>query len=59
VLTIAAGLDTENVAKALELIRRELRRCTSTLPTIKELRQARDYLMGQLDPDARGILKIT
>ena len=49
VLTISAGLDTENLAKAFELIRRELRRCTSTLPTIKELRQARDYLMGQLD----------
>ena len=49
VLTISAGLDTENLGKALELIRRELRRCTSTLPTIKELRQARDYLMGQLD----------
>jgi len=26
-----------------------LRRCTSTVPTIKELRQARDYLIGQLD----------
>jgi predicted Zn-dependent peptidase len=49
VLTISAGLDTENLAKALDLIRRELRRCTGTLPTIKELRQARDYLIGQLD----------
>jgi predicted Zn-dependent peptidase len=49
VLTISAGLDTENLTKALDLIRRELRRCTSTLPAIKELRQARDYLMGQLD----------
>jgi len=49
VLTISAGLDTENLTKALDLIRRELRRCTSTLPTIKELRQARDYLIGQLD----------
>jgi predicted Zn-dependent peptidase len=49
VLTISAGLDTESLAKALDLIRRELRRCTSTLPTIKELRQARDYLIGQLD----------
>src|SRR5688572_3363140 len=49
VLTISAGLDTENLVKALALIRRELRHCTSTLPTIKELRQARDYLMGQLD----------
>ena len=49
VLTISAGLDTESLAKALDLIRRELRRCTGTLPTIKELRQARDYLIGQLD----------
>ena len=49
VLTISAGLDTESLAKALDLIRRELRRCSSTLPTIKELRQARDYLIGQLD----------
>jgi len=49
VLTISAGLDDDNLAKALELIRRELRCCVSTLPTVKELRQARDYLIGQLD----------
>ena len=48
-LTISAGLDTDNFRDAMVLIRRELRRCTSTLPTIKELRQARDYLVGQLD----------
>jgi predicted Zn-dependent peptidase len=48
-LTISAGLDTDNLTKAMDLIRRELRRCTSTLPTVKELRQARDYLIGQLD----------
>src|SRR5687767_3863983 len=48
-LTISAGLDDDNLSKALELIRRELRRCASMLPTGKELRQARDYLIGQLD----------
>ena len=48
-LTISAGLDNDNLSKALDLIRHELRRCTSTLPTVKELRQARDYLIGQLD----------
>jgi predicted Zn-dependent peptidase len=48
-LTISAGLDTDNLSKAMDLIRRELRRCSSTLLTVKELRQARDYLIGQLD----------
>jgi predicted Zn-dependent peptidase len=49
VLTISAGLDTGNLRKAMELMMRELRRFTTTLPEAKELRQAREYLIGQLD----------
>jgi predicted Zn-dependent peptidase len=49
VLTISAGLDTDNSTKAMTLMMRELRRFRITLPGNKELRQARDYLIGQLD----------
>jgi len=49
VLTISAGLDTDKLSKAMELLCREVRRLGTTLPGAKELRQARDYLMGQLD----------
>jgi len=49
VLTISAGLDTDKLSKAMELLCREVRRFRTTLPGAKELRQARDYLMGQLD----------
>jgi predicted Zn-dependent peptidase len=48
-LTISAGLDTDKLARAMELMMREVRRFTTTLPGSKELRQARDYLIGQLD----------
>jgi len=48
-LTISAGLDTDNVSQALKLIQRELRRFTDTAPAAKELRDARDYLIGQID----------
>jgi len=48
-LTISAGLDTEKLPQALKLIRRELRRFTEIAPTAKELHDARDYLMGQID----------
>jgi len=48
-LTISAGLDTEKLPQALKLIRRELRRFTENPPTAKELHDARDYLMGQID----------
>ena len=49
VLTISAGLDTDKLSRAMELMMREVRRFTTTLPGGKELRQAREYLIGQLD----------
>jgi predicted Zn-dependent peptidase len=48
-LVISAGLDTENVAKTLALIQRELRRLATAPPTASELRRARDYVIGQID----------
>jgi predicted Zn-dependent peptidase len=48
-LVISAGLDPEHLAKALKIITRELQRCVSQLPRTSEIRQARDYLIGQLD----------
>jgi len=48
-LTVSAGLDPENIPKALKLMAREWKRFVDIRPTSKELRQARDYLIGQLD----------
>jgi predicted Zn-dependent peptidase len=48
-LIISAGLDTDKLPQALKLIMREVRRFRDTVPTAKELRQARDYLIGQID----------
>jgi predicted Zn-dependent peptidase len=48
-LTISAGLDTNHLPQALKLIASELKRFKQTPPTIEELRQARDYLLGQID----------
>src|SRR5213076_2809832 len=48
-LTVSAGLDTEHLPRALKLISRELRRLTESAPSAKELRGARDYLIGQID----------
>src|SRR5438105_412655 len=42
-LTISAGLDNADIAKALELIVLQLRRFLEQPPTSKELRQSRDY----------------
>jgi len=49
ILTIAAGLDTDNLSQTLKLIVRELRRLIDAPPTAGELRRARDYVIGQLD----------
>jgi predicted Zn-dependent peptidase len=49
VLTISAGLETEKFSKAMALMMREVRQFTIALAGNKELRQARDYLIGQLD----------
>ncbi len=48
-LVISAGLDTENLAKTLKLVLRELRRLTLTPPGLPELRRARDFVLGQID----------
>jgi predicted Zn-dependent peptidase len=48
-LVISAGLDSENVAKTLQLILRELRRISQKVPSAAELRRARDYVLGQID----------
>ena len=48
-LVISAGLEAGQLPRALKLIFRELRRFTEAVPTARELRQARDYLIGQLD----------
>ncbi len=48
-LVVSAGLDTDNLPKALGLIIRELRRLSETAPSNAELRRARDYVLGQLD----------
>ena len=48
-LTISAGLDNADIVKALDLIVRELRRFLEEPPTPKELRQTRDYLIGQME----------
>lgn len=48
-LTISAGLDTDNLPRALKLICRELRRLTEQPPGAGELRHARDYALGQFD----------
>src|SRR5258707_613116 len=48
-LTISAGLDTGKLPQAVRLINRELRRFIEEPPSAKELRDARDYLIGQID----------
>src|SRR5262249_43943817 len=48
-LGISAGLDTDNIAKALRLILVELRRLIHLPPSPAELRRARDYVIGQMD----------
>jgi predicted Zn-dependent peptidase len=48
-LVISAGLDTDNLAGALRLIIREMRRLVDAPPGSAELRRARDYVNGQID----------
>jgi predicted Zn-dependent peptidase len=48
-LVISAGLDTDNLTKALGLVLRELRRLRDSAVSPAELRRARDYVLGQLD----------
>ncbi|MDX1950773.1 MAG: pitrilysin family protein [Verrucomicrobiota bacterium] len=49
VLNISAGLETEQLEKALRLIVKELRGCARLSPTAGELKRARDYVLGQID----------
>ena len=48
-LVISAGLDADNLPKALRLIMRELERLTNSVPSKPELRRACDYVIGQID----------
>jgi predicted Zn-dependent peptidase len=48
-LVISAGLDTDNLAKVLRLILREMQRLREAAPSAAELRRARDYVIGQID----------
>ena len=48
-LVISAGLDTDNLAKTLRLVLRELRRLAEKPVGAGELRRARDYVFGQID----------
>lgn len=48
-LVISAGLDVDNLTKAVRIILRELRRLREAAPGPAELRRARDYVIGQMD----------
>lgn len=48
-LNISAGLETEKLPQALQLITGELKRLTHSLVAPAELRRARDYVIGQID----------
>lgn len=48
-ITITAGVDSDRFHRVLELLQRELRKLLSRAPSQAELRQARDYVLGQFD----------
>jgi predicted Zn-dependent peptidase len=48
-LIISAGVDTKKAKPAIKLIVQELNRLHEKLPTATEMREARDYLLGQMD----------
>ncbi|MEK7683866.1 MAG: pitrilysin family protein [Verrucomicrobiota bacterium] len=48
-LAVSAGLDTDKLPQALQLIGKELRTLARTAPSLAELRRARDYVIGQID----------
>lgn len=54
VLNVSAGLETDNLEKALKLILKELRAFIAKPPNAAELKRARDYLIGQLDLGLEG-----
>lgn len=53
-LTVAAGLDTPKLGRALRVILRELKRLASTSPSRRELQRARDYVIGQMALNLEG-----
>jgi predicted Zn-dependent peptidase len=48
-LVVSAGLDADKLPAALKLILREMKRFVDEAPRTRELREARDYLIGQID----------
>jgi predicted Zn-dependent peptidase len=48
-LSISAGLDCSELSRTLQLIIKELRRFVDEAPNARELQQARDYLIGQME----------
>lgn len=48
-ITITAGVDSERLPRALDLLQRELKRIRSRAVGDQELRRARDYVLGQFE----------
>ena len=48
-LIISAGMDTHQLPRVMKLITHELKRLTQKPPSAKEMRQTRDFLIGQID----------
>ncbi len=48
-LAISAGLDHDQFPRVLKLIAQELKRLRDKTPSQREMRQARDFLIGQID----------
>ncbi len=53
-LSIYAGVEEDKLEKVLRLIAAELRRLTVKVPSLGEVRRARDYLIGQFDLALEG-----
>ena len=48
-MTIAAGIEATNIPRSLQLIQQILEELCQKPPSVKEIHQARDYLIGQLE----------
>lgn len=48
-LIISAGMDTEQIPRVMKLIVKELQQFAQKAPSAKEMRQTRDFLIGQID----------
>ena len=48
-MTIAAGIEASNIPRSLKLIQQIVEELCQKPPTVKEIHQARDYLIGQLE----------